>query len=74
MSVTFEQIEAAEQALGALRDTLLRERGWEYTSATPSPCYWLWIKVIDGKRYTLPTALALSIERAVDQAKYMEQG
>lgn len=74
MSVTFEQIEMAENDLAGLRQKLLEQRGWEYTSNTPSPCYWLWIKTIDGKRYTLPTDLALSIERAVDQAKHMERG
>jgi hypothetical protein len=63
--ITFEQIEEADQRAESLRDQYLREHGWDLTSKTPVPCYWLWIKVIDGERYTLPTDMALTIERGL---------
>lgn len=67
MKVTFEQIEIAKLRVESLQEKLLEQRGWEHTSSTPRPCYWLWIKTIDGKRYTLPTEMALTIESCLEE-------
>lgn len=65
--ITFNDIEDSKNNLEALQHKLLVERGWTYTSKTPSPYYWLWIKTIDGVRYSLPTDLALGIERCASE-------
>ena len=65
MKVTFESIEATADLLNDLKEAYLRERGWRYTSATPN-CCWLWIKEINGKRWSAGTDEALAMQNTLE--------
>lgn len=65
---TYEQIEEATDALELLKSDYLNERGWERTSTTPG-FFWMWIKEIDGKRWTGDTSMAVAMQVYLDQCE-----
>lgn len=59
------EIENAETDLVFTKHKLLRNLGWENDCSNPA-ALWLWVKIIDGKRYTLDADTALRFERNME--------
>lgn len=60
-----EELDNAESDLTFAKHRLLRNLGWENSCSNPA-AMWLWVKNIDGLRYTLDTEMALRFERNIN--------
>lgn len=63
--ITGEHIREAECRVEHLKDRYLQERGWKHTCDCPGSI-WLWVKEIDGTRWSGNTDTAFYIEESLE--------
>lgn len=59
--MTLDELADQERELETAKHGFLKSQGWTYECSNPASL-WLWVKTIDGKRFTCTTELALRFE------------
>lgn len=63
--ISYGHIEELQDKLDSMKQRYLEVSGWERSCENPR-CVWLWVKEIEGERFTLSTDGACSMQQAID--------